>query len=67
MSESLNAWFWEGRLPSDALQEFGDYIPQGSRDDDGIWHDGPHRDRFDALCARVAELETLRKEQRNES
>ena len=37
------------------------YVPAGFQDEDGVWHDGPHRARFlaslDRVAARVASLE----------
>lgn len=39
-------------------------VPDGFRDDDGVWHDGPHRLAFladlDAIAALLAERERLR-------
>ena len=41
-------------------------VPDGFRDDDGVWHDGPHRITaladLDALAALLAERKRLRAE-----
>ena len=37
------------------------FVPDGFRDEDGVWHEGPHRrDAFAAVDELEAEIERLR-------
>lgn len=35
------------------LRSKREFMPEGFRDDDGVWHDGPHRIEFDEALAEI--------------
>jgi hypothetical protein len=35
------------------LREKGQFIPNGFRDDDGVWHDGPHSAEFATTISKL--------------
>lgn len=47
----------ETRSPIDVLREKADlFVITGFRDDDGVWHDGPHRIEFDIALTNIERL-----------
>ncbi len=39
------------------LRDLRQFIPDGFRDEDGVWHDGPHRIAFDQAVERLEKYE----------
>ena len=40
------------------LRQKREFLPDGFRDEDGVWHDGPHREEFDAMVNELSSIVT---------
>lgn len=48
MAETKARLFEFRPLMFEKLRSFARFIPDGFRDEDGVWHEGPHRVEFEA-------------------